>query len=441
MQTNVNHPPAVSLNRRRFLQGAAAFALAPVILPASSWGAAGRPAPSNRIHCAVLGLGDRGSQHLSALLGLPEAQVLAVCDPYRQKAEQWQKRVNDHYAQAAGAGAYQGCAAFQDFRDVLARPDIDAVFITAPENWHVLLSLAAMRAGKDVYCEKALSLTVAEGRAACQGVRRYGRVFQIGTQQRSERGFRFACELARNGYLGSVHTVNVSVPGGRSLPLVQPAAPPPDFNYEVWLGPAPWTPYNDLKCTYNWYFIADYCAGWIQSWGVHHIDIALWGAPELHTSTLDVEGTATFPTEGLANTSISWQVNCTPPKGPRLVFTDDSRGEHGVRFIGDKGWVHVVRGGIRAEPESLLGVKLKPSELHLPVSDHHLLNFFSAMRTRRDPIAPVEGGHAATTLTLIADIATRLQRKLTWNWSAEQFVNDPAANALLGRSMRSPWTL
>ena len=428
-------------SRRQFLRSAAALALFPAVIPAYALGANGRPAPSGRLTTAIIGLGDRGTQHASNLLGMQEAQIIAVCDPYRQKGDQWKARVEDHYTKASSAGIYKGCTAYQDFREILARPDIDVVFITAPENWHALISMAAMRAGKDVYCEKALSLTVAEGRAVCEAVRRYGRVFQIGTQQRSERGFRFACELVLNGYLGEVNTVKVSVPGGRALPMAAPKPPPPDLNYELWLGPAPWTPYNDLKCTYNWYFMADYCAGWIQSWGVHHVDIALWGAPELKASSLEVEGSATFPTEGLANTSIGWQVTCTPPKGPRLFFTDDSNGQHGVRFIGNKGWVHVVRGGIQAEPESLLTAKLKPSDLHLPVSDHHLLDFFEAVKTRRDPIAPVEGGHAATTLTLISDIATRLQRKLTWDWKSEKFVNDSAANALLSRSMRSPWTL
>ena len=431
----------MKIQRREFLKTAAALAAFPTIIPASAVGAEGRPAPSNRLTAAIIGLGDRGTQHASTLFGMPQAQIIAVCDPYRKKSDQWKARVEDHYARTSSGGNYKGCAAYQDFREILARPDVDVVFITAPENWHALISIAAMGAGKDVYCEKALSLTVAEGRAMCEAVRRFGRVFQTGTQQRSERGFRLACELARNGYLGDVHTVRVSVPGGRALPLAAPKPPPPDLNYEVWLGPAPWTPYNDVKCTYNWYFMSDYCAGWIQSWGVHHIDIALWGAPELAASTLDVEGTATFPTEGLANTSVSWEVACTPPKGPRLLFTDDSKGQHGVRFIGDKGWVHVVRGGIRAEPESLLSVKLKPGDQHLPVSDHHLLDFFEAVNTRRDPVAPVEGGHAATTLTLISDIATRLQRKLTWNWNSEKFTNDSAANALLGRSMRSPWTL
>jgi hypothetical protein len=428
-----------STTRRQFLKAAAALAAFPTVIPASALGAAGRPAPSNRINMAVIGLGSRGNDHLGGFLGYRQVQLLAVCDPQRPKAEAARQRAEKHYAQAAASGNYRGCAAVQDFREIIAREDIDAVSIAAPENWHALISIHALRSGKDVYCEKALSLTVAEGRAMCETVRRYGRVFQIGTQQRSERGFRFACELARNGYLGKVHTVHVSVPGGTQLPVATPKPVPPGIDYDLWLGPAPWTPYNDVKCSYNWYFMSDYCAGWIQSWGVHHVDIALWGQPALNATTLEVEGSGIFPTEGLANTSLNWNVTCIPPSGPKLLFTDHKYREHGVRFLGDKGWVHVVRGGIRAEPEELLEVKLKPGDEHLCESSDHLGNFLDCIGTRHDPVAPVEAGHAATTLTLVSDIATRLQRKLTWDWRSERFLEDEAANAMLSRAMRSPW--
>jgi hypothetical protein len=429
-------------SRREFLRATAAAAAFPTIIPASALGVGEQPAPGKRIGCAVLGLGDRGTQHIDGLLGLPEAQVVAVCDVYRSKGEKLKAKVEGHYGGSTTAGSYKGCAAYQDFRDTLARPDVDAVFICAPENWHALMSIEAMRAGKDVYCEKALALTVAEGRAVCETVRRTGRILQVGTQQRSDRWFRRACEWALNGHLGAVHTVEVSVPGGRALPVAKPSEPPPDINYEPWLGPAPWTPYNDDKCTYNWYFIQDYCAGWIQSWGVHHIDIALRGQPMLMAGTLEIEGTATFPQAGQANTSLTWDVTCTPPRGPKLRFTDaQTRSPVGVTFIGDQGRVFVTRGSIKPEPEDLLEVTPKPTETRLQVSSHHQLDFFESMRTRRDPVSPVESGHTATTLTLIADIATRLKRKLKWDWKAERFIGDDAANAMLKRPYRSPWKI
>ena len=428
------------LTRRGFLRVTGGAVAPASLLMGRVLGRANSTAPSDRLGVAVLGLGDRGGQHLGSLLGLGETQVLAVCDPYRAKAEQWRERVAQHYGAAQPGGRYRGCAAYQDYREILARSDVDAVFVASPEHWHAVQSIAAMRAGKDVFCEKALSLTVTEGRAMCQAVRGYGRVLQVGTQQRSGRGFRQACELARNGYLGRLQTVKVSVPGGRALPVAPPREPPPGLDYELWLGPAPWTPYNELKGTFNWYFISDYCAGWIQSWGVHHIDTALWGAPALQQAPLEVEGWATFPTEGLADTSIHWAVTARPVgEGPTLEFTDDANGEHGVRFIGEQGWVHVTRGGIRAAPEELLETRFDPGDERLPVSNHHVRDFLEAVRTRRDPVSTVESGHAATTLTLVADIATRLRRKLTWDWEAERFVGDTAANAMLSRALRSPW--
>jgi hypothetical protein len=429
------------VSRRRFLAGAAAAAAAPWFVPASVLGADGRPAASERIAVGCIGLGSRGNDHLGAFLSRGETQVVAVCDPYQSKRDAAAKKAEDRYAAETGRGAYKGCLATSDFRQIVSRPDVDAVAIASPENWHVLQAAGAVKGGKDVYCEKALSLTVAEGRALVDTVRRHGRILQVGTQQRSDRRFRFACELARNGYLGKVHTVEVAVPGGRSLPNAPPKPAPPDIDYDMWLGPAPWTPYNDLKCSFNWYFILDYCVGWIQSWGIHHIDIALWGAPSLAASTLQVEGTAVFPQDGLANTSISWKVEAVTPEGLRLKFTDDGGMRHGCRFFGDKGMVHVDRGAISAEPASLLKAVIKADEEHLYESNDHHGNFLECIRTRRDPVAPVEAGHAATTLTIVADIATRLGRRVTWDWKAERFVGDAAADRMLSRAYRSPWSL
>ncbi|HUT25277.1 MAG TPA: Gfo/Idh/MocA family oxidoreductase, partial [Sumerlaeia bacterium] len=245
-----------ALSRRGFLARSAAAAASVSLVPASALGLGGKTAPSERIGVGVIGMGGRGSGHLDALLGRPEVQILAVCDPYRSKREGAKKRAEDHYARTRSlGGAYKGCEATSDFRKVLAREDVDAVVIAAPEFWHGLIMAGAAKAGKDVYGEKALTLTVAEGRAVCDAVRRHGRVFQVGTQQRSDRNFRFACELARNGYLGTLRAVQVGVPGGRALPIPATKAPPDDLDYDMWLGPAPLTPYNDLKCTYNWYFI------------------------------------------------------------------------------------------------------------------------------------------------------------------------------------------
>lgn len=421
-------------SRRNFLATAASALALPYFIPARALGRDGAVAPSNRIGVGVIGLGDRGNYHLSALSAFKEAQVLSVCDVRGGQAE----KVCQGFNEKAGS---KSCVATQDFREILARPDIDAITVAAPENWHAIMSIEAMKAGKDVYCEKALSLTVAEGRAVCEAVRRYGRVLQAGTQQRSDRRFRFACELARNGYLGKLHTVTAAVPSGKRMLKLPPAPVPADLNYDLWLGPAPFKPYREGLCNYNWYFLTDYCAGWIQSWGVHHLDIALWGAPELAALPLEVEGTAEFLPEGDADVSFGWKVNMTTPDGLCLKFYDDASSPfgHGVRFEGDKGWVHVTRGDIKASSASLLEVLIKPSEEHLYLSNNHMENFLQCIRSRRDPVAPVEVCHAATTISLVADIASRTGRKLVWDWGKERFANDEAASRMLSRTLRTPW--
>jgi predicted dehydrogenase len=426
-----------SLSRRHFLGRTLASAAAvtgfPQILGAASVSA------NERIGFGFIGLGSRGTDHVRTLLGFDQVQVLAVCDPYRSKCENIKTVVDAHYA--GKSGTYDGCAIYQDFRELLARPDIDAVVIASPENWHGLHGIMAAEAGKDIYCEKALTLTIAEGRALVSAVRKNGRVFQVGMQQRSSRDFRFACELARNGYLGKIHTVNVAVPCGRALPVTPATPPPPDLDYDMWLGPAQYTPHDDLKGSFNWYFITDYCAGWIQSWGVHHMDIAQWGVPSLVSGRIKARGTAAFPRDGLADTSVTWKVEYETGDNVRVIFSDETQQPHGCRFTGDKGWVLVHREGIWAEPASLLKTVIAPEEEHLYISNDHHSNFLECIRSRRDPAASVEIGHASNSLTLVGDMATRLGRELTWDWSAERFVDADDANRMLGRSMRNPWRI
>lgn len=424
------------LNRRRFLRAAATAAAAPLLLP--SWG---RAAPSARLTIGMLGLGGRGFDHLRGLLGRDDVQVVAACDAYRSKAEAAARAVEARYGAQTASGAHRGCQVTQDFREVLARPDVDAVVIASPEHWHAIMDVEALKAGKDVYGEKALALTVAEGRAVCEAVRRHGRVFQAGTQQRSDERFRFACELARNGHLGKLHTVTVAVPGGNSLPVLPVRPPPPDLHYDLWLGPSPRAPHREGLCVYNWYFVTDYCAGWIQSWGVHHLDTALWGAPALAEAPLAIEGTATFPAEGTGDTSFAWNVRCTAPSGLVMNYHSDGTSPHGhgVRFEGDRGWVHVTRESLRASSPDLLATPLRPTDTRLPVSRDHMSNFLECVRSRREPVAPAGACQRATALSLAADIATRTGRRLTWDAAREQFVNDAEANRRLARAFRSPW--
>ena len=418
------------------------LAVGPCIVPASVLGGQGRTAPSDRITIGLIGVGGRGGVHVQTLLPMPQAQILAVCDPKRSRRQARKRQVEAHYAQATGK-AYKGCAAYNDFREVLARDDIDAVFGAATGQWHGLHYVLAAQAGKDIYGEKPLTLTAAEGRTLCDTLKRYGTVFQTGLQQRSEPKFRFACELARNGYLGDVRSVRVGVPGGATLPAA-PTVPVPDgFDYEMWLGPAPATPYNEVKCRgeAQWGHIHDYSVGFMAAWGVHHLDIAQWGAPSLTTGKVTIKGTGTLPTEGMADTPLTWRVELVAADGVRLSFTDLSANAMGCRFEGTKGWVHVNRSGIKAEPETLLKVGLKATDRRLYESTHHHENFLECVRTRRATIVPAEVGLRATLLPILSDIAIRTGRPLTWDWAAERFVGDAGANRRLSRPFRAPWSL
>lgn len=425
-------------SRRKFLASTAGVVAAPMVIPGSALGLNGLVAPSERIAMSFIGQGIRGTTHIKSFLPYKEVQVVAISDLFKSRRERSLALVKKQYGDS-----FKGCDLYPDFREMLARKDIDAVTVATPEHWHALTMVASMKAGKDVYGEKALTLTVAEGRAVVDTARRYCRVFQTGTQQRSYRNFRYACELARNGYLGEMTKVSVGVPGGHAVANSPTIPVPDDLDYNTWLGPSPVKPYNALRCTSpeGWYHMYDYCIGWIGSWGVHHLDIALWGEPRFTTGTLEIEGSAVFPTEGQGNTSMEWDITLKPKKGPELHFTDNTQNAQGCKFEGTGGWVHVNRSRITASHPSLLTVQLRPSDERLYESQNHHTNFLECIRSRRETVAPASGGHAATTVSIVADVATRLQRKVKWNWEKEQFENDPMANRMLVRAMRAPWRL
>jgi len=425
-----------NVSRRTFAKAAFSALALPTIIPGRALGKNGAIAPSNRITIATIGLGDRGGAHISSYIGMPEIELLAVCDIHKPSIKKQMDGV-------VAAKPNTSCKGYQDFREVLARKDIDAITVTCPENWHALMSILAMRSGKDVYCEKALSLSVAEGRAICNTVQQTGRILQAGTQQRSDTRFRQACELARNGYLGKLTEVYVSAPSGKRMLKFPTAEIPADVDYDLFLGPAPYKPYRQNIYKYNWYFLTDYCAGWIQSWGVHHLDIALWGAPALGQSTLAISGKVGFLPEGDADVCFDWDITATEPGGLAMRFYSDGAHPygHGVRFIGDKGWVHVTRGDIKASDPKILGIVMKPADIHLPVSTNHMTNFFDGIKSRSQPIAPAEACHAATTLSLISDIAGRSEQPLMWDWKQERFTNNELANRSLTRPMRKGFTI
>ncbi len=433
-------------NRREFLgrfAGTASAALAvPYVVPASALGKEGQAAPSERITLGSIGVGSMGRGDMKGLMRDKAAQIVAVCDVFEDRREAAKKVAEESY----GSGS---CKAYGDFRDLLARDDIDAVSITTQDHWHALIAVAAAEAGKDIYCQKPLGITVAESQAIREAVRRCGRVFQTGTQQRSDRSFRFACELARNGYLGKIHTIEVAAPGPkyqrRYLKPTTPEPIPAGFDFDMYHGPAKARPYNGgLWAWPDWYLIRDYCVGFIVNWGVHHLDIANWGCPTVTAEPCQLEFKGSYRHDGLTDNINDWKGEFRFPSGLRMGYSDtDNPYEQGCKFIGDKGWVHVNRVRTTTEPKSLREIELKADDVDLSAgaTGSHYENFLACVRSRKEPIAPVEAGHQATYLGMIAEISIKLGRPLRWDPKTETFSDDAEANALLSGPMRAPWSL
>ena len=438
------------IHRRRFLQRAAGTtagaAVVPYLVSTSALGNAGNVAPSETITVGCIGVGPQGSGVMGNFLKQKDARVVAVCDVKSHVLKAAQDRVNKHYQST-------GCATYKDFRKLLAREDIDAVLVATPDHWHVLVALAAVRAGKDVYLEKPMGLSLAQDQALRTAVHRHGRAFQFGTQQRSSRNFRFACELALNGRLGKLHTINVWSPGSSQGGDPTPVPVPEWLDYEMWLGPAPYTPYTKDRCSNAlWWFISDYALGFIAGWGVHPLDIALWGGGEKVACPVEIEGKGVWPTEGITDTAMNWNVVCKYDSGVTMNFTGDPYPDkwkqrygrttsHGTAFEGDEGWVHVDRSGINAHPKELLTTELGPNDIHLYQSSNHVRNLLDCVKSRAETICPIDVAVQADIICHISDIAIRLEQKLRWDPKIERFINNEAANRRLSRAMRSPWTL
>lgn len=440
--TNKSDAKGASPSRRAFIKtvlGTAAGTLAaPWIIPARALGMQGRPAASERIVLGFIGVGSMGMGNLRGFRSAADTQVVAVCDVDRNRLAKAKSETESHYAQQEPGGTYRGCADYVDFRQLVARQDIDAVVVSTPDHWHVLPSVAAVRSGKDVYCEKPLSLTVAEGRALSDAVGRHGRVFQTGSQQRSSQNFRTACEMVRNRRIGKLHTIEVKLSPGKQTSVQQVQPVPPELDYDLWLGQAPVEPYTPLRCHYNFRFISDYSSGQMGNWGAHHLDIAQWGHGSDRSGPIQVEGTGTFPTEGLWNNPVHFKVAYTYADGVKVLCSTSGSS---VRFIGSEGEIFVSRERLTANPQSILSTPLTAHDLRLYDSRNHHRNFLECIKNRRETAAPAEVAHRTATMAHLGNIAMILGRKLDWNPEKEQFVNDSSANRLLSRPMRSPWHL
>lgn len=435
---------AKGINRRGFLKTAAGVAVFPQIVSSSVLGRSGGVPPSRRVVIGCIGVGNMGRGDMGMLLNCAGTQVVAVCDVKKEERERARGLVDDFYGE-------KGCAVYNDFRDLVARDDIDAVSIATTDCWHVLHALAAVRAGKDVYVEKPLGMSIEELQVLRDAVNRHGRVFQFGTQQRSAENFRFACELVRNARIGKVHTIKVGVHAGAAersgLKTLEPEPVPEGFDYDLWLGPAPWAPYTPKRVIQpHWFHISDYSLGYVSGWGIHHIDIAQWGNGTELTGPIEVEGMAMFPhDDALCDNPVSWDVTFQYADGVTLRFTGSGPNfdgvRHGITFEGTDGWVWVNRGGLEASPASLLQEKTGPDEIHLPVSQQHQQNFVDCVRSRKKTVCPIEVAVRSDTVCQLAWIAFHLGRKLKWDPDKEKFPGDAEANRMLKRAMRSPWHL
>jgi len=408
------------------------------------------------VSLACIGLGNRGPDNLRAFLPNREIRVVAVCDVDATQASNGKKLVDDHYGN-------RDCAILKDYRNLMKRKDLDAVLICTPDHWHPLIAIEAARQGKHMYCEKPIGWSVRAAQAVRKAVHENKVVFQFGTQQRSDQKFRFACEMVRNGKIGRLKTILVGVPGSVPAPHVPSEPVPTRLDYDLWLGPAPWVDYSFERCrpfthrpgeawTRNystWYHISHYCIGFIGNWGIHHLDIAQWGNGTDLTGPIEIEGSGVFPKEGMADCALSWQVENRFANGVTLVHMDDETSKkhpqqvggfgHGVTFLGTEGWVHVRRGFLQSNPESLLEAKFGAGDVRLLKSDHHHDNFIDAVKGRTQPVSPIDVAVRSDTLCWLAQIAIKLKRKLRWNPDKEEFVNDAEANRMLDRPMRAPW--
>ncbi len=433
---------AKQIGRRRFLKrGTAATAAAvgfPYIVPSSAYGAAGHVAPGNRIVMGCIGMGGQGTGDMKSFLGFKDIQVVAVCDVDKPHREQARRLVNDRYDN-------DDCEGYNYFYELLERDDLDALSIALPDHWHAIPVLMGARKGLDIYAEKPLARTIPQGRAMIEAVERYGIVWQTGSQQRSGSNFRHACELVRNGYIGTVELVEAGLPTGSPCGP-QPEMPvPPGFNYDMWLGPAPWAPYTKNRCHWNFRWILDYSGGQLTDWAGHHIDIGNWGMGVEHTGPIEVEGRGVFPRNGLYNAAIAYDFKCKYPAGVSPVAPNGftlhvaNTLPSGTRFTGSEGWVHVNRGYLETDPPSLKNAAIRPDEVHLVDSRHHQGNFVEAVKTRGETVAPIEGAQRAISVAHLGNIAMELERKVRWDPERERFIDDPEANRKLERPMRAPW--
>ena len=427
-----------TIKRRDFLRSTLfATAVAPFLPSVVPPTVFGQNAPSNRIALGLIGMGLMMSGHHRGMLGRDDVQVLAVCDVYRDRRERAKAQTEQVYSERKTRGDWKGCEAYNDYERIMERDDIDAVFIVTPDHWHAIMSIAAMRSGKDVYVQKPMTLTVREGRAMSEAARQTGAILQVGSQQRSERAFRKACEMVRNGWIGKIHTIYTQL-GEFPPPQTLPEEPVPEgFDYDRWLGPTPWYPYNAKRVLGNygggWRCFWEYGSRKNGDWGAHHFDIIQWALG------MDHSGAVRYFPKGFEGAKYQSHVYAD---GTRVWKNHPVRDGHMIQFVGETGEVMVSRGDrLDTIPATLKDRPLSPSDIHLYESSHHEGNWLECIRTRRQPICPPQIGHRTATICHLNGIAERLNRPIQWDPVKEQIIGDEYASRWLDRPRRTPFVI
>lgn len=421
------------MRRRDFVKAAVA---APYVITSAALGNASTPPASDRITLGFVGTGGRGGDGLIVdFLQHSDCQCVAVCDTFRDRRDRRAKQIDDQYSKNT-AGSYKSVAKIADFRELVARKDIDAVCVATPDHWHVPVMIAAARAGKDVYVEKPLSPSLEQNFLARKVIRETGRVFQYGTQQRGAGHVRFGCELVRNGRIGKLTAIEVVSPSGSPGGSAQAAPVPEGFDYAMWQGPAPERPFAADRClTPGHWHIYDYSIGFLGGWGAHPLDVMDLGL--LNPAVpVEYEGTGLIPTEGLFNTVMNWNVRCRFADGMALTFAAGK--EDSTTFTGTEGWVRIRRRGIEAEPASLIAGISAPAKFAV-FGVNHTGNFLDAIRKKAAPESPIDAAIRTDLISHLSNIAVRTGRKIKWDPLKETIVGDAEAARLMHRPIRKPW--
>ena len=451
------------MKRRKFINNLALSAVGtlgfPTIVPAHVLG--GKDAPSNKINIGQIGCGRIARTHdLPGTWKHEKARIMAVCDLDRHRTEETKQLVEEYYTKKTGQANYIDVKMYDDYREMLLNKDIDAVMISTPDFWHAQPAMEAALAGKDIYLQKPTSLTIHEGRQLANVIKKTGRILQVGTQQRSTSQFRIAAELVRNGRIGKLHTVKIGLPGDPSGPPAPAMPVPKGFNFDMWLGSTPEMAYTEIAVhpqkgydRPGWLRMEQFGAGMITGWGPHHYDSAAWGMDTEYTGPISVESVAEFPKSGLWNVHGDFMSKAEYANG--ITMYTSGGYQNGIRYEGSEGWIFVSRGDYAATPsdptakvrskaldasdpkilQSVIGEK----ETHLYHSDDQHGNWLDCIESRKEPISPIEIGHRACTVCLITHVSMKIPRKLQWDPTKEQFVNDAEANTWLRRAQRAPY--